>query len=422
MVTSEPSLETNLLLCCARTSMDLETSEQIRNLLKKGLDWDFLFHRARLNKLLPFLYWHLKTICSEAVPKAFWEQIQTYFNDNARQMDILTKELVKLLNLFKEHNIPAIPYKGPVLADLIYNNLALRRCADLDILVHKTDILKAKELLISENYNPYLTLEATGYKPTFQFTSVQEAEWLNNPLQFNYKFKPSDDKLKPLEIHWSISAQGSCLKLDSEWYWNSVKPRSFAGTTVLSFLPEDLLLVLCVNSMKDQWRFLRGICDVAELLRVHPEMDWTLVMKQARSLRIERILFLGLLLSWDLLEAKLPIEIIQRIQADPLVKLYAYKVRQYLFSEKDSIPVYFSYYLFNLMRDPPVEKVPYRGYLLWQFIRLGITPTEKDRRILPLPVFFEFLYYLIRPVRLAGKGVLKLFQKLKSMLEKRTSS
>jgi len=38
---------------------------------------------------------------------------------------------------------------------------------------------------------------------------------------------------------------------------------SLAGTSVLTFRPQDLLLIICMNGTKDVWKSLKQICDVA---------------------------------------------------------------------------------------------------------------------------------------------------------------
>ena len=66
---------------------------------------------------------------------------------------------------------------------------------------------------------------------------------------------------------------------------------------MLALAPEDSLLILCVHANKHQWSRLGWICDIAEMLRSHPDLNWPVVMEQARMLRSERMLLLGLLLA-----------------------------------------------------------------------------------------------------------------------------
>jgi hypothetical protein len=123
-----------LLLYCAQTPIDSEIAERIRTLLQQDIDWAYLIQTAAQHGVMPLLYQSLNTTCPEAVPKANLAQLRNYFHTNAQRNLFLTKELLKLLTLFETHSIPAIPFKGPVLAVSAYGNLSLRQISDLDIL------------------------------------------------------------------------------------------------------------------------------------------------------------------------------------------------------------------------------------------------------------------------------------------------
>ena len=81
----------------------------------------------------------------------------------------MTGELLRLLTLFESAGIPAIPYKGPLLASLVYGKIARRQFCDLDILVRKRGFPKARRLLLSQDY-----------RPMFSLTPAQEARYLEN--------------------------------------------------------------------------------------------------------------------------------------------------------------------------------------------------------------------------------------------------
>ena len=85
-------------------------------------------------------------------------------------------ELIKLLNLFKKHELNVIPYKGPLLAIYAYKNLTLRQFDDLDIFVNKNDVLKIKEILISN-----------GYKPQFEFEGFKERKFIKSQREYRFR-------------------------------------------------------------------------------------------------------------------------------------------------------------------------------------------------------------------------------------------
>ena len=176
--------------------------------------------------------------------------------------------------------------------------------------------------------------------------------------------------------------------------------------TVLS--PETLLLVLSIHGSKHCWAQLKWICDVAELIRSQPSMEWDEVLANARSLRCQRMVFLGLLLAETLLGAQLPPEVSRRAHADStterLLRRLSARICECKEPPKETAtitifafsPRYFRY-CFRLNEHP-------LGKLRWcrNFMALVCHPTDKDWGQVTLPDSFFFVYYIIRLFRLSG--------------------
>lgn len=381
--------EAEMLLCCARTQMDTARSERIRQLLQQEIDWSYLLQLALQHRVMPLLSWQLNAICPEAVPKATLEQLRGYFHANAQRNLFLLGELFRLLNLFQVHTIRAIPFKGPVLAVLTYGNLSLRQFGDLDFLVHKQDIRRATRLLVAQ-----------GYHTANQLDGDHEE---GSPLSKYHVFVRDDGRVK-VDLQWQISGKFFSFQLSAERLWERLEPISLAATTVLNLPPEDLLLLLCMHGCKHLWERLRWICDVAEFIRVHQEIDWERVMDQAGSMGSERMLRLGLFLAHDLLGATLSDPVLRRVQADPVVKSVAGEVRPKLFADIPERPGDVERLIFYFrMRKGWRDRLGYSSGYLVQYLRIALVPSAKDRALLPLPAFLSFLYYLVRPIRMVGK-------------------
>ena len=402
-------LENELLICCARTCLDSKNAERLKTLLQEDIDWKYLIEIANLHGVMPLLYLNLSNHYSELVPQNVLTELQNNFYANASANLALTSKLVEILNLFEEHNIPVIPYKGPVLAAYVYGNLTLRQFGDLDILVRKQDVLKAKELLID-----------AGYQPREQLTCLQEEQLLKS--YYRFQFRSNDGSVEYLELHWALGKK-SC-SWESQWvpidfdiapFWERLDSVSLAGKTVLHFPSEDLLLILCLHGAKDCWRSLKWLCDLSELIRTHPNLDWEWLIEQASKLNVERQFYLGLYLVQDLLGIQLPQKIWKRTQQpERAVTFLATQVRQRFLENPDSPPGKFEQFLFRFLREGH-NSVWYfylwRTYLenkkmrtkirkSWNVFWFGIAPSDKDKEFLPLPESLSFLYYLIRPVRL----------------------
>jgi hypothetical protein len=385
--------EDDLLLCCARMCIDSERGERIRLLLRKDLDWSYLRQKALRHGLMPLLYRNLKSICPDAVPEAIMDQLQEYFFTNACRNFTLTEELLELLHLFEVHGIPAIPYKGPVLAASIYGDLTLRQVSDLDILIRKEDMLRARDLLVP-----------LGYRPQYELTHAQAAAYQKS--QYELLLIRNNDRMI-VELKWEIVDRFFSFPMDYECLWERLKPTSLAGKEVLTFSPEDLLLILCVHGAKHLWTNLIWVCDVAELLHVCKKLDWEWVMRQASTPGGQRMLLLGLFLAKSLLGAPLPEEIRRQVEADPAVKGLAGQVQQRLFQTSNgSSPGLWESSIFHLKAR---ERLKDR---IWYCNRLAMSTTPGDWTLRPLHDSLLPLYYLIRPFRLALQCGPRLFKKI----------
>jgi hypothetical protein len=369
-----------LLLCCAQICSASESGDRIEILLRQDLDWEYLIETALGHRTLPMLYQGLVNSCPAAIAPGIVGQLKGHFSGNARRSFALTGELLKCLNLFDAHGISAVPFKGPVLGAKTYGDYAMRQFDDLDILVHEKDVLKARDLLVSQ-----------GYRPEFELTRAQEQAYLFAQSEF----KVLDDESDVIvELHWRIAERYFCFPLDPEELWERLVPVSLAGQEVHTFSAEDLVLILCVHGAKHIWQRLVWICDVARLVSSHGGMDWQWVLQQARRLGSERMLLLGLFLAHELLGAAPPAEMLGMARADPSVGFLAAQVRQQLFTDRPT-------------GDWDMARFHLRARERWQdrmehTLRLAVTTSPGDWALIRLPDPLFPLYYLLRPIRLVG--------------------
>lgn len=200
--------EADLLLCCARTHLSSEKKEEIGALLHSEIDWPYLIRIADAHGLMPLLYFNLKKAFPDSVPRSVLDQLHARFLANAGRNLFLTQELFKILDLCEMNAIPAIPFKGPALAISLYGDLALRTFSDLDILVRKQDIQRAKTLLLSQ-----------GYRLDLSLTKQQEIVFLHSDLEGG--FVRQDGRVR-VEVHWG-EPKDFPLTLDLEPFWKRLR-------------------------------------------------------------------------------------------------------------------------------------------------------------------------------------------------------
>lgn len=375
--------EVELLLCCARARVDAARAARIRELVVGDLDWEYLLRLAARHGLQPLLYWQLNDVCAPDVPGAHLQRLRAAFQRISAFNIFLTSELQKLLSLFAAQGIAAMPYKGPALAVEIYDNIALRQFSDLDILVRPADVPRARDILLHE-----------GYEPLPALTVAQQAVLLR--MQCNLPFTRERKRLV-VELHWAVSARHFARPFAPDDIWTRSSTGKLNGTDINCPAIEDLLLALCVHGSKHLWERLAWVCDIAGLIEKHQDIKWTILLTQARATGSERMLLLGLCLAADLLDAELPDEARQSLHADPEITALAADVMRDLFTPELTPSGLAGYFRFQLKaRRRFRDKVNYLRFIL--------TPTEEDLAQLSLPAPFNFIYYLLRPFRMALTG------------------
>jgi hypothetical protein len=374
--------ENQLLLSCARTTATTEVVTRITQIAENDLDWEYLFLLARRHAVVPLLYLQLNQHASDLVPEHHLKKLKQHFLENAARNTILSAELCRLINLFSKSQIDTISYKGPTLALFAYDNLALRRFVDLDLIVKKPDVLKAREILLAEGYTPSKSL------------SLNQQELLLR-TQHNLQFS-RDNRRLIVELHWEVAPHLFASSVIPDKFWRHLITIDINGTNVKALSAEDLLFSLCVHGSRHLWERLSWICDVAELIARHT-FDWPNLLKRAETADNERMFLLGLFLAEKLLDAPLPEEVKARCSADEHLDSLASDVIEHLFNGTTHVPAT-SREIFNYNIRVRKTLGARARYILHMF-----RPTDGDLSTRSLPPSLSFAYYVLRPFRLLGR-------------------
>jgi Uncharacterised nucleotidyltransferase len=369
-------VEDELLLCVARTRPPVA---RLRELAATEVDWEYLFLLARRHAVVPLLYLQLERHASDVVPLEELRKLKQHYLENSARNTILTAELCRLIALFANSGIDAIPYKGPVLGLFAYDNLALRRFVDLDVIVKKTEVLKAREILLAEGYTPSKSL------------SLAQQELLLR-TQHNIQFSRDNHRLI-VELHWEVAPHLFASSVNPDKFWRDLVTIDINGAEIKTLSADDLLFSLCVHGSRHLWERLSWICDVAELITRH-SFNWNALLERAANADSERMFLLGLHLAEKLLSAPLPEEVKRQCASDAQLESLATKVSEHLFNGTTHVPATSrEIFKYNIgVRKTLRARARYIVYML--------RPTDGDLGAHSFPAGLSFAYYFLRPFRL----------------------
>ncbi|MFZ3342986.1 MAG: nucleotidyltransferase family protein [Terriglobales bacterium] len=336
------------------------------------------------------------------LPSEIRRSLDSIYVANFRRSLWFAAELMRITRAFAQNQIRAIPYKGPVLAQSAYGDLALRSFSDLDLLITPADFSRAKQTLAELGYQPSKPQTPAverlwlckGYERSFDGPAGKnliELQW--NLLPYFYAVDPAVAEFRFDDL-WIRTGRIALGAHDESRDTSSNTLADASGLPCLS--PEDSLLILCLHAAKHLWTRLIWIADIAESLRVS-DLDSARVVERSRALGITRILAVSFWLAEHLLGAAIPSAAQPVMDDDPAAPRLGEECVARL-ARGATYDFESTEYFRETLRLR--ERRPDRMRYLW---RLVWTPGPGDIDAVALPEFMFPLYHGIRIGRLLQK-------------------
>jgi putative nucleotidyltransferase-like protein len=375
-------IENEVLLLAVRSKLAPEQLDRLRALVNQDVDWDYFYQLAQRNSLIPLVSSQLERFVKELLPTDVRKRFRKDFQENAARNQIFANELTSLVKACAGVGVEAVIYKGPALAVTAYGDLALRRFVDLDLMVRRADVARTVELLLEHGYTAAKALNA-------------EQQELLLRTQHNVQF--TRGRLI-VELHWQVSSELFASSVTAEDLWQQLETVEINGTKMKTLSTEDLLFSLSVHGSRHLWQRLAWICDMDRIIATRPDIDWSRLMTRAEQTNTQRMFLLGPALAEKLLGTPLPESVSEAIARDRRIGSLADEAGERLFDGAEQMPAgvgaIFRYNV--LIRSDWRTRARYFRYLL--------SPTDSDLETLRLSRSFHFIYYLLRPFRLAQSG------------------
>jgi hypothetical protein len=363
------SPEDELCLLLARAQLSPEAQERALRLLAGPLQWPRVFDRARRFEVFPLLYAGLRTLGFPGVPDPVRSEWAKIFRFNAIRNELLARELARILRLLADAGVPVMPLKGIGLAESLYGDAALRVCADLDILIPTKNAAEAFHLLLSSGYEAGLTetrlldLVVRYGKDCMTMTRQGHmcAYWV--------------------ELHCGLVWGGPLERELLEEIWSDAARKSFHGFPTFALSAEWEFLYLAVHANRHGGPSLKWLIDLDRLCS-RGAVDWQKVSEKAKWLGWEEAVRSSLAACAALFDTPV----------NPAFRLKT--------PRGSAAPRPFGFpSVSEILISLRLLKTPARR-LHYLAIHLFI-PTLADCEFLPLPRSLFFLYYALRPFRVA---------------------
>lgn len=296
--------ELRFLLACARAHTTAGDEKAIRQLLDEGVDWTLFVQKAIDHGLAGLAGYTLARLVPDLVPHEVLEGFQAFIVQTRISNQARLDELVRLVEGLAAAGVKTIPFKGPVLAQQAFGDLGLRGFRDLDFLIRDADVAQTIKMLTDGGYN------RDGKLTDRQFAVIHRLQGQE------ILFHPGKGAVEP---HTRLTFLKMALDIDYQGIWRRARPDNIFGHTMLTFAPEDTMIVLALHGGKELWWDIKWACDVADFIASHPALDWAEIAARARAQGCYRMLLVATALARSCLRARIPDFLIAAEKRDPRV-------------------------------------------------------------------------------------------------------
>jgi Uncharacterised nucleotidyltransferase len=377
--TSTFSPELDLILACCADQSGESTGARIQQILRHGVDWERLLDLGHDHGLVPLLYRRLSNVM-EATHSPGLEALRREDQSNAHRALWLTVELLNICRHLQARGLEVLPYKGPVLAEALYGNVALRQFSDLDLLIRGEDLHRIK-----------VALAELGYAPGLRLAQAAERDYLKSGYEYTFDGARGRNLL---EIKWQILPRFYAIGFDVGDFFRRAGAVRIEGQQLRTLCDQDLMLVLCVHAAKHAWRQISWLRDIAHLARSRA-LDWVELRARAERLGILRIVIQTFLLAHKLLGAELPAQLGTQNDAD--AEALTQRIVKLIVADEEFDPETIAYFrLMTELRERGRDRISF-----WW--RLLVTPGAGEWSAVQLPRPLFPLYRVVRVGRLARR-------------------
>jgi hypothetical protein len=284
--------------CVSHEPTDVRRS-RAESFLDAGVDWELVRREAIRHRVVTSLYRHLDILLGGKVPSFVKEDIKQQQRAVRIHNTFLVEELGAVVRRFEKEGLPVLAIKGPVLAQEAYGDVACRQYVDLDMVIPPDRFLEAERVLKDLGY---------ACKPDRAHLSEWQKK-MEIRLSGQWPLKRGNGTFS-IDLHTRVLPSGYTSSPEFDSFWDRSRTiRLNDSVSVRALSAEDMVLTLCHQGIKDQWRVLRHVCDIGEFVRSETDLDWEDAVHLAKQNGATSVLKLGLFMAETVLDTDLPLAV-----------------------------------------------------------------------------------------------------------------
>jgi hypothetical protein len=190
---------------------------------------------------------------------------------------LLQADLIRIIDLAKEHNIHLVLFKGHPVNEMIYGNSNVRTSTDVDICVPPSQLLLMEKILLEKDY--------TEDSRNLQLNDKEFELFLKNDNEKGY-YSPTKSKV---DVHFKLFKNPYILQIPAEENAYLI-PSVYCNRAIYRMNNAYTLLYLVSHGKIHYWEKMMWLIDIVYLLRKFNEKELEEVIELAKKNNLEKVL------------------------------------------------------------------------------------------------------------------------------------
>ncbi|MFH1492650.1 MAG: nucleotidyltransferase family protein [Candidatus Omnitrophota bacterium] len=291
--------ERKTLKLVAKDSLCKDEETQLIDLLKNGLDWQYVLERIKWNFIIPFYIQKLKSFGWE---EDLYRRNHCLDLENIHRLQLIqdTKNrliLDRVLEEFNKHAIKVLVLKGAHLGIEVYEDSSQRWMGDIDLILRIEDWHKACKILND------LGFVLDWFCKDYNIWSIR---YLDNHIDF----RKQGIKLELKTGIWAIDFPYFNYSL-----WQDARSKRIGKADIYFPSYEDTLLIACVNLIRHNFSGLIWFLDIKKIVdKFKDALDWDVFLEKAFKYDLGTAVYYGLYLTDKLFSLTLSPDLLSKFK------------------------------------------------------------------------------------------------------------
>ncbi|MBA3974977.1 MAG: hypothetical protein C0504_12270 [Candidatus Solibacter sp.] len=277
--------ELQLVIAAARVRPSPLAMDRIAQILAGTLDWSLVLALAAAHSVRPPVLKNLAAF----MPTGQRDRLQSECAAISAHNLLLAGELAHVMTALTNAGIPALAFKGPVLAQQLHGDVTLREFSDLDIQAPRHLIWQAVEILRPLGYECEL---GRGGRAAEAYLDSECELMLTHPAGHS------------VDLHWAFSA--SFYRPFPLLVPSHPQSVQLFGAEIRTFSPADCALFAIGHFYRHGCWSAKGVADTAAVLERLSSDQWLQVLDAAAAMGCRRMVLFAARAAVHFHQARLP--------------------------------------------------------------------------------------------------------------------